>query len=66
MEVKSMHHKGSCCCSGHSGCCCGGGGHGFRRFYTKAERREHLEKYRDQLKKELEGIEEHLEDCDCC
>lgn len=39
------------------GCCC----NGFpRRFYTAKEEQEALEAYRDELKKELAGVEEHL------
>ena len=37
--------------------CCGM----VRRYATKAERREALEFYRDQLKSELVGVEERLE-----
>lgn len=38
-------------------------GWGFhRRFYTKEEKRRRLEEYRDQLKKELEAIEELLKE----
>ncbi len=55
------------------GCSCGDDKHGHkavashccgptRHFISKAERRESLEKYRDQLKKELTGLEEHLQD----
>ena len=44
----------SCCASS----CCGP----TRHFITKEERREALEAYKDQLKKELAGIEEHLQD----
>lgn len=51
---------GEACCTPAAGCCSGNMGFGFRRFYTKEERREHLEHYRDQLKKELEAIEELL------
>lgn len=51
---------GSCCTpmygSGH-GCC---DGHGFRRFYTAQEKREQLERYKEQLEKELVAVEEHL------
>lgn len=32
----------------------------FRRYYSSGEEREHLEKYRDQLKKELAGVEEKI------
>jgi predicted N-acyltransferase len=38
------------------GHCCGFS----RHFVTKQERREALEQYREQLKKELTGVEEHL------
>lgn len=65
----NRHHGEHGCCGGHgvahghakvhtvTGCC------GFqRRFMTKAERREALESYRDQLKNELTGVEERLQD----
>ena len=39
------------------GCCRGSS---FRRFYSSKEKRERLESYRDALKKELAGVEEHL------
>lgn len=57
--------------SGHShagmrrctcGCCGCGGGHMARRFYTAKEEEEWLEDYRDQLKKELAGLEERLKE----
>lgn len=35
----------------------------FRRFFTEKEQEEWLENYRDQLKKELAGVEEHLKRC---
>lgn len=38
--------------------CCGGN----RHFRTKDEKRELLEQYRDQLKLELEGVEERIND----
>ena len=48
------HHGSDCGCEGHSG-------HGIRRrFISKAEKVEHLEKYKDQLQKELAGLEEHI------
>ena len=51
---------------GSTGCTCGCGcGHGFRRFFTAEERRECLENYRDQLKKELAGVEESIKECKC-
>jgi hypothetical protein len=59
------HPKGK---EGHSdagiGCCCEVGvvhcGPGHRHFFSKQERRECLESYRDQLKKELAGLEERI------
>jgi len=32
----------------------------FRRYYSADEERERLEAYRDQLKKELAGVEERI------
>jgi len=48
--------------SGVWGCICGccGGGTFFRRFISAKEEQERLEEYRDQLKKELAGVEERL------
>jgi len=40
------------------GCC--GCGPSFRRFFSSEEERECLESYRDQLKKELAGVEERI------
>jgi len=53
--------------SGRTGCTCGccGCGSGFRRFYTSEEERQCLENYRDQLKKELAGLEERIKECKC-
>ncbi len=51
--------------SGGCGCGCCGCGHGFRRFFTAEERRESLENYKEQLKKELAGLEERIEECEC-
>jgi hypothetical protein len=48
---------------GMSGCTCGCGcgcGPSFRRFFSSQEERECLEAYRDQLKKELTGVEERI------
>ncbi len=63
-----MHtrHDASGCCGGAdslhfhhaAGGCCGM----TRRFPSRAERREALEAYRDQLKSELTGVEERLEE----
>ena len=52
------------CSCGCCGCGCGGGS-GFRRFFSSQEKRECLENYRDQLKKELAGVEECIKECDC-
>ena len=43
------------------GCCCGCSS-SFRRFMTAEEERERIEKYREQLKKELAAVEEHLKE----
>jgi glutathione S-transferase len=47
---------GRCTC----GCC--GCGPSFRRFFSSKEEKEWLENYRDQLKKELAGLEERLKE----
>ena len=63
-EVRRMSKTHGCCetqvahVSAH-GCCCHGP---TRHFITKAERREGLEAYREQLQHELTGVEEHLAD----
>ena len=55
---------------GHPSACCGigvghgfahGHGMGFRRFISKKEKIEMLEKYREQLEKELEAVNEHIQ-----
>lgn len=50
--------------SGMRACACGccGSGHMGRRFFTAKEEEEWLENYRDQLKKELAGVEERLKE----
>jgi flagellar motility protein MotE (MotC chaperone) len=65
-EVKEMEDQKSCCvvvkASGAEECepsCCGSF---VRRFATSGERREKLESYREELKKELAGVEERLEE----
>ncbi len=49
-----------------SGCSCGccecGCGRSFRRFFSCEEERECLETYRDQLKKELAGVAERIDE----
>ena len=59
--------KGGHSTSGGHGCSCGccGCGSFSRRFITKKEKMECLENYREQLKKELEGLEEHIQDFSC-
>lgn len=42
-----------------SNCCCDETSH--RHFMTKEEKIERLEAYKEQLKKELKAVEEHLE-----
>jgi uncharacterized protein (DUF983 family) len=58
--------RGSQSTSGVRGCncgCCGcGRGPFFRRFITAKEEEERLGEYKEQLKKELEGIEEHIQE----
>ena len=46
----------------HGDCGCGCGSHAFRRFISAKEQKETLEAYKDQLQKELEGVEERLTD----
>jgi hypothetical protein len=55
-------HGGECGC----GCpCCGGGSGGMRRhFMTKKEQKEQLEKYREALENELQGVKERIKDLD--
>lgn len=52
---------GGCNC----GCCGCGCGSFFRRFITKEEEEERLEEYRKQLKKELAGLEQRLQELKC-
>jgi len=64
-----MHHRahhgeyGECCephhhshHHGHEGCCQGS----WRRFTSKAEKRKHLEKYKEELEAELAAVKEIL------
>jgi uncharacterized protein (DUF983 family) len=44
------------------GCCGCGCGRFFRRFISVKEEVEYLEEYRDQLKKELEAVEECIQE----
>jgi len=58
--------RGSQRTSGVRGCTCGCCGCGcgtlFRRFISAKEEEERLEEYREQLKKELEGLEECIQE----
>lgn len=45
-----------------SGCGCGCHGHGWRQYRTRDERREGLEKYREELRQELQAVEERLKE----
>ena len=49
--------------SGTDCCCCGPfGGHHFRRYVSTKERIERLEAYREELRKELDGVDEAIEE----
>jgi len=48
---------------GGATCGCCGCGPSFRRFFSAKEEEERMENYRDQLKKELAGVEERLKEC---
>ena len=52
----SRKHESSCNC-GCSDCGCGSS---FRRFTTRKERLAYLKEYKDELKRELEGVEERI------
>ncbi|HHT9138532.1 MAG TPA: hypothetical protein ACFYEK_14975 [Candidatus Wunengus sp. YC60] len=49
---------GGCTC----GCCRCGCGTFFRRFVSAKEEQERLEEYRDQLEKELAGVEDRIQE----
>jgi len=52
-----------CCeCNCHSSDCGCGDGKFVRRFISKKEKLEHLEEYREELKNELAGLEEHIQE----
>jgi len=59
-----MHNE--CGCGQHHGlgvCSFGHHGHGFaRRFMTKTEKIEKLERYVEELKNELAGVQERLKE----
>jgi len=53
----------SCGCDGSCGCECGGHARHFeRRYQTKAEQIAELETYLEELKTEVQAVEEHLAD----
>lgn len=54
--------RGACAC----GCCGCGCGSGARHFSAPQSEHERLEKYRDQLQKELAAVSERIKECDCC
>lgn len=62
------HHGHGCCTFGgghhHYPCCCGGMhlGMGWRRYFTKADEIACLESYREQLQKELAGVEARMKE----
>jgi len=52
-----------CCDVRVAACCCGPDSPAFvRRYRTAEERQEAMGRYRDELKKELEGVEERIKD----
>jgi pyruvate dehydrogenase complex dehydrogenase (E1) component len=53
-------HGYKCGCECHH-CECGPGVFA-RQFITREERLEQLKEYRDQLKQELKGVEEHIQE----
>ena len=58
-----MANSADCGC----GCCCDhehvqGHGNSFRRFVSSQERKEMLAEYEDQLKKEIAGVEERIQE----
>ncbi|HKZ61168.1 MAG TPA: hypothetical protein VJZ68_01960 [Nitrososphaera sp.] len=44
------------------GCCSGAGGHTGRSFLTKEERLAMLKEYRDDLQKEVKGVDERIKE----
>lgn len=61
-EVSKMGHpKGHHHAMGPESCHCGCSPF-FRHFVTSKEERERLEEYKEQLKKELQGVEECIQE----
>jgi len=62
MCCESGEHKSGFSHQRHTfGCCCGCGS-SFRRFMSAKEERERIEECKEQLKKELTAVEEHLKE----
>lgn len=57
-EIPRYTSMSGCTC----GCCGCGCGPSFRSFFSSKEELEGLETYKDQLKKELAGVEECLKE----
>ena len=55
-EIPKYTEMGGCTC----GCCGCGCGPSFRHFFSSKEERDCLETYMAQLKKELEGVKERI------
>ena len=59
-------HNGAFCCCGHghghgaASCCGKPHGHGWRRFTSREERIETLEEYLEDLRKEVQAVEERI------
>lgn len=57
------HHHVALDASDSDCCCCGPeAGHHVRRFVSTKERVERLEAYREQLRKELDGVDEAIQE----
>jgi hypothetical protein len=54
--------RGGCAC-GCCGCGCGPRSH---QSFAPLNEHERLEKYRDQLQRELAAVGERIKECDCC
>ncbi|MFO7555819.1 MAG: hypothetical protein R6W88_11520 [Desulfobacterales bacterium] len=57
-EIPKFSELAGCTC----GCCRCGCGQSFRSFFSAKEKLERLGSYRDQLKKELTGVEECIKE----
>jgi hypothetical protein len=59
LRVKEGHKMHGCCEGDLSGCGCGTFS---RRFITGKEEQQWLEEYKDQLQKELAGVDERMQE----